>query len=58
MIWLINQRALYNHALSIIIGVSIIVLHWHWHLYTPPPATGLYVETLYLVHICTYAPHL
>ena len=37
--------------------------HWHWHchrwhhhLYTPPPATGLGIETSYLVYLCTYAP--
>ena len=28
--WFINQRALYNHALSIVVGVGInIVLHLH-----------------------------
>ena len=51
--WFINQRALYNHALS-------IVRHrrWcHWcslcrHLI----ATGLNRETSYFVYICTNAP--
>ena len=46
--------------------LCIIVLHrhwcqcwcWHWHLCTPPPGTGLDVETSYLVHICAYVPHI
>ena len=32
--------------------------HWHQHLCTPPPGTGLDIETSYLVHICTYIPHI
>ena len=37
LIWFINQRALYNHALSVIVGVSIgvvisvICAHCPWH---------------------------
>ena len=32
--------------------------HWyHRCLCTPPLATGLDIETSYLVYICTYAPH-
>ena len=57
LIWFINQRALYNHALSIIHH-----RHWHqcWHhhLCTFPPGTGLDKETSYLVYICTYVPHI
>ena len=30
--------------------------HQHWHLCTPPPGTGLDIETSYLVHTCKYAP--
>ena len=50
LIWFINQRALYNHALS--------VVHWchQWCLCTPPLATGFTTETSYLLHICTYVP--
>ena len=51
LIWFINQRALYNHALSV-----AIVLHRHRHLCTPPPGTWLDIETSYLVHICTCVP--
>ena len=29
----------------------------HRHLCTPLLATGLNIQTSYLVHICTYAPH-
>ena len=34
--------------------------HHHHHLCTPPPGTGLNIETSYLVHIiiCTYVPHI
>ena len=41
----------------IIIGV---ILHRRWccHLGTPPPGTLLDIETSYLVHICTYVPHI
>ena len=60
LIWFINQRALYNHALSI--------MHCHcWHhpalasaslsVHTSP-GTWLDIETSYLVHICTYVPHI
>ena len=40
------------------IGIGV-VLHWHWCwcLCTPSPGTGLYIETSYLVHICTWVPH-
>ena len=34
-------------------------VHRHWcHLCTPPPGTGLDIETSYLVYICTYIPHM
>ena len=48
LIWCINQRALYNHELS-------VVRRWCWCrcLCTPPPGTGLDIETSYLVQICT-----
>ena len=55
----LSTKALYNHALSIV--VIGIILHWHWHrrhLCTPPPGTWLDIETSYLVHICTYVPHI
>ena len=45
LIWFINQRALYNHALSI-----VLLRGWH-RLCTPPLATGLNIETSYLVQI-------
>ena len=35
--------------------------HWHWHcchLCTPPPGTGLDIETSYLVYICTFVPNI
>ena len=61
LIWFINQRALYNHALSVMRHRH----HWCWrhhhrcwHLCTPLLATGLDIQTSYLVHICTYAPHI
>ena len=58
--WFINQRALYNHALS---------HHHHWHHPMlasvsvsssghTSPGTWLDIETSYLVHICTYVPHI
>ena len=57
-IWFINQRALYNHALSVVIGIIIGVHRWHHHhLCKPPPGTGLDRETSYLEYTCTYAPH-
>ena len=31
---------------------------WRRLLCTPPPGTGLDIETLYLVHVCTYVPHI
>ena len=40
------------------------VCHWrHWHhhrhrLCTPPPGTGLDIETSHLVHTCTYVCHI
>ena len=53
-----QQRALYNHALSIVVGVGSIggvgiCAH-------PPPGTGLYIETLYLVymHTCPWYMHI
>ena len=36
----------------------VVILHHHWHLGTPPPGTGLDIETSYLVHICTYVPNI
>ena len=60
LISFINQRALYNHALSIIIIGIVLCQHqrWHWHLCPPPPGTWLDIETSYLVHICTHVPHI
>ena len=60
LIWFINQRALYNHALSVIIIGVVLCWHWHhhWHLCTPLPGTWLDIETSYLVHICTYVLHI
>ena len=58
LIWFINQRALYNHALSIIIIGVVLHQHHHCHLCTPPPGPWLDIETSYLVHICTYVPHI
>ena len=46
-----NQRALYNHALSIVVGVGIVCTH-------RPPGTGLDIETSYFVHTCTSVPHI
>ena len=42
LIWLINQRALNNHALSVVVIGVILHQHWHqhWHLCTPPLAHG------------------
>ena len=51
LIWFINQRALYNHTLS------IMHRRWHCHLCTTPPGTGLDIEALYFVYICTYTLH-
>ena len=58
LIWFINQRALYSHALSMVIIGIIMCWHWHRHrhLCTPPPGTWLDIETSYLIHIC--APHM
>ena len=40
---------------------TCIVCHQHWnrrhHLCTPPPTTGLDIETSYLEYLCTYVPH-
>ena len=58
LIWFINQRALYNHELSVMRHRR---WHWcwqHWCLCTPPPGTGLDKETSYLVYMCTYIPHI
>ena len=56
LIWFFNQRAFFNHALSIVgLGIGII-LHCRC-LCTPPPGTGLDIETSYLVYMCTYVPH-
>ena len=49
LIWFISQRAFF-HALT-------IMCHHHW-LCTPPPGTGLDIETSYLVYICTCVPHI
>ena len=52
---------LYNHAMSVVVGIGIgVILHQHqcWHLCTPPPGTGLYIETSYLVYLCTCVPHI
>ena len=59
LIWFINQRALYNHALSIIVIGVILHQHWCWHhcLYTPPPGTWLDIETSYLVHMSPIYAH-
>ena len=35
-----------------------IMNYWRHHLCTPPPATGLDIETSYLVSMCTYFPHI
>ena len=54
LIWFINQRALYNHALSVVvIGVSIVVVIV---ICAHPPGTWLDIETSYLVHTCTCVP--
>ena len=60
LIWFINQRALYNHALSVIVIGVILHRHQHQHhlLCTPPPGTWLDIEASYLVPICTYIPHI
>ena len=52
LIWFINQRALYSHALSIVVGVIGIIII----IFAPPPGTGLDIKTSYLVHTCTYTP--
>ena len=52
LIWFINQRASYNHELSIVHHHC----HSHFHLCTPPFGTRLDIETSYLVYICMYAP--
>ena len=54
LIWFISQRALYNHASCVV----VLRRRWHqcWHL-TPPLATGLNIEALYLVYLCIYVPH-
>ena len=40
----------------------VILHHWHRHwcrcLCTPPPGTGLDIETSYLIHVCTCVPHI
>ena len=59
LICFISQRALYNHALSVVRhSCQRHWCHWHWCLCTPLLATGLNTETPYLVHMCTYAPHM
>ena len=56
LICFINQRALYNHALSVV-RRRCWCRHWHhWCLCTPLTATGLNIETSYSVHLCTYVP--
>ena len=49
LIWFINQRVPYNHALS--------VVRRH-HLCIPLLATGVNIETSYLEQICNYAPNI
>ena len=54
-VWFINQRAFYNHAFPscfILRGRTVFC-----RLCTPLLATGLNIETSYLVQMCTYAPH-
>ena len=60
LIWFINQRALYNYALSIVVIGVVLCQCWHQHCCpcTPSPDTWLDIETLYLVYICTYVPHI
>ena len=59
LIWFINQRASYNHALCVGILCQCWCQHWHWYcLCIPLLATGLNIKTSYLVHICTYVPHI
>ena len=56
LIWFINQRALYNHELSVMRHpASLASASASVHT---PLGTGLDIETSYLVHICTYAPHI
>ena len=38
--------------------VVVLCWHRHWHLCTPPPGTGLDIETSYLVHICPPFMHI
>ena len=47
LIWFINQRALYNHALS------VVRRHWHHRLCTPPSGTWLDIKQLHIWY--TYA---
>ena len=49
LIWFINQKALYYHALSIVVGVIIGVSVVIGIICAPPPVIGLYIETSYLV---------
>ena len=53
LIWFINQRALYNHALSVVRPRwRCRRLHRRWHhLCTPFLATGSNIETSYLIYI-------
>ena len=51
----LNQRALYNHALSVVRR-----RRWHRrrHLCTPLLATGSHTETSYLIRICPQYMHI
>ena len=56
LIWFFNQRAKYNHALSIVHRRHWHQCwhHWHWcHLCTPLLAKGLKKQTSYLVLVYT-----
>ena len=48
-----QPMSLNKHALSVIVWVSVGVI-----ICAPPLATGLDIEAFYMVHICTYVPHI
>ena len=50
-----QPKSLFNCALSVIIGIGVIIIGII--IICAPPSTGLDIETSYLVHICTYVPY-
>ena len=59
--WYVFMAHLVYQPRSLIQSCFVRSCRWHQHhchLCTAPPATGLDIETSYLVYIFTYAPHI